>query len=84
MAVDRLGFSTGTILAIFDLQVTLILPTKFRVNWPFGPEKNKTDFPDGRHGFPVGTILAIFNLQVTLILPTKFRVNWYFGPGEEL
>ena len=23
------------ILIIFDLQVTLILPTKFRVNWPF-------------------------------------------------
>ena len=26
----------GTILAISDLQVTLMLPTKFRVNWPFG------------------------------------------------
>ena len=24
------------ILAIFDLQVTQMLPTKFRVNWPFG------------------------------------------------
>ena len=24
------------ILAIFDLQVTLILPTKFQVNWPVG------------------------------------------------
>ena len=23
------------ILAIFDLQVTLMLPTKFQVNWPF-------------------------------------------------
>ena len=22
--------------AIFDLQVTLMLPTKFEVNWPFG------------------------------------------------
>ena len=31
-----LGFPIGTILAIFDLQVTLILPTKFGVNWPFG------------------------------------------------
>ena len=27
----HLGFRTGTILAIFDLQVTLMLPTKFRV-----------------------------------------------------
>ena len=25
----------GTILAIFYLQVTLMLPTKFRVNWTF-------------------------------------------------
>ena len=24
------------ILAIFDLQVTLILPTKFQINWLFG------------------------------------------------
>ena len=32
----HLGFMIGTILAIFDLQVTMMLPTKFRVNWPFG------------------------------------------------
>ena len=25
----------GTILVIFDLQVTPVLPTKFQVNWPF-------------------------------------------------
>ena len=24
------------VLAIFDLQVTLMLPTKFGVSWPFG------------------------------------------------
>ena len=30
-----LGFTIGTILAIFDLLVTPMLPTKFRVNWPF-------------------------------------------------
>ena len=29
-------FPIGTILAIFDLQVTPILPSKFGVNWPFG------------------------------------------------
>ena len=33
-----LGFPIGTILAIFDLQVTLMLPTKYRVNWPRGVE----------------------------------------------
>ena len=32
----HLGFPIGTILAIFDLKVTLMLPTKFRVNWLLG------------------------------------------------
>ena len=32
----HLGFSIGMILAIFDLQVTRMLPSNFGVNWPFG------------------------------------------------
>ena len=32
----HLGFPIGRILATFDLQVTLILSSKFGVNWPFG------------------------------------------------
>ena len=32
----HLGFRIRTILAIFDLQVTPMLPTKYRVNWPRG------------------------------------------------
>ena len=32
----HLGFLIRTILAIFDLQVTLICLIKFRVSWPFG------------------------------------------------
>ena len=31
----HLGFWTGRILATFDLQVTPMFPTKFRVSWPF-------------------------------------------------
>ena len=31
-----LGFPISMILAIFDLQVTPMLPSKFVVNWPFG------------------------------------------------
>ena len=31
----HLGFPIGTILSIFDLQLTLILPSKFGVKWPF-------------------------------------------------
>ena len=32
----HLGFQIRTILAIFDLQVTPMLPTKYGVNWPRG------------------------------------------------
>ena len=75
------------ILAIFDLLVTQMLPTQFRVNWPFGSgEEAKIDFQDGCHGaypgFMISTILAIFDLQVTPMLPTKFGVKWPFGSGE--
>ena len=31
----HLGFPIRTVLATFDLQVTLVLQMKFRVNWPF-------------------------------------------------
>ena len=80
--------SDQPILAIFDLQVILMLPSKFGVNCPFVQEKKqKIDFQDGRHGghlgFTIGLILAIFDLQVTLMLPSKFGVNWPFGSGEE-
>ena len=38
----HLGFLIGMILAIFDLQVTQMLPSKFGGNWPFGSEaKNR-------------------------------------------
>ena len=35
----QLGFMIGTILAFFDLRVTPMLPTKFRVNWHFGSKE---------------------------------------------
>ena len=65
-----------------------MLPTKFRVNWPFGSgEEAKLDFQDGCHGgplrFQIRIIVAIFDLQDTLMLPTKFQVNWPFSSGEE-
>ena len=55
------------VLAIFDLQVTLMLPTKFGVSWPFGSgEEAEIDFQDGGHGghlgFPIGVTLATFDL----------------------
>ena len=61
-----------------------MLPTKFRVNWPYCSGEGKLDFQDGDHlGFLIGMILAIFDLQVTLMLPIKFQVSWLFGSGEE-
>ena len=65
------------VLSSFDIQVTLILSTKFPVKWPFGSEENKhkIDFQDGSHfGFPIGMTLASFDLQVATILP-KFGVS---------
>ena len=74
------------ILAIFDLQVTLMLPSKFGVNWSFSSEA-KIDFQDGGHGshlgFQISTILVIFDVQVTQMLPSKFGVNWPFSSGGE-
>ena len=37
----HLGLGTGRILAIFDLQVTQLLPTKFRVNGLSVQEKKR-------------------------------------------
>ena len=76
------------ILAIFDLQVTKMLPTKFEsTGLSVQEKKRKIDFQDGCNGthpgFTIGTILAIFDLQVTPMLPSKFGVNWPFGSGEE-
>ena len=63
---------------------TLMLPTKFQANWPFGSGDARIDFEDSGHGGHLGllivTILALFfYLQVTLMLPTKIQVNWPFG-----
>ena len=83
----HLGIPIGMILAIFDLQVTLMLPSKFEsIGLSVQEKKGKIDFQDGGHGghlgFPIGTILATFDLQVTLMLPSKFGVNWPFGSRE--
>ena len=76
------GFPIGTILAIFYLQVTSMLPTKFQVNWPFKSEEEeaKNRFSKWRpSGISIGTLLAIFDLQVTMMLPIKFQSSWPFG-----
>ena len=74
----HLGFPIGMILAIFDLPVTSILPTKFQVSWLLVQEKmSKIDFWDGSHGshlaFPIGMILDIF----------IYKPHWYLLPSFE-
>ena len=66
------------ILALFDLQVTLMLSIKFQVNWPLGSgEEENNRIQDGHHGLHLGflitKILAIFDPQVTPMLPNKFH-----------
>ena len=83
-----LGFPLRNILAIFDLQVSLMLPTKFWVNWPFGSgEEVKNRFsrwPPWRSSWISNrNDFSYFDLQVTPMFPTKLRVNWPFGSGEE-
>ena len=60
----HLGFPIGTILSIFDLQVTLMLSTKFKVKKPFNSgEEAKNRFSRWpHHGFMIRKILAIFDL----------------------
>ena len=54
----NLEFRNETILAIFDVQVNPMLPTKFRVNWPFGSgEEAKNRF------FKMATMAAILAFQ---------------------
>ena len=76
-----LGFQTRIILASFYLQITLILPTKFPVNWPFGSDvQNRfSRWPpwhgshNGHLGFPIETILAIW----------IYKLPWNFLPCFE-
>ena len=44
------------ISAVFDLQVTPMLPTEFQVNWPFGSGEEAKN--RGHLGFLIRTILA--------------------------
>ena len=75
----NLGFPIAMIWAIFDLQVTPMHPTKFRVKWPFSSEEEgKNRFSR----FPVGTILAIFistshpeaSYQFSIQIALRFRI----------
>ena len=82
---SELGFPIGMISAIFDLQVTPMLPPSFKSMGLSFQEKKRgkilkmaaiLDFRSER-------FLPIFYLEVTSMLPTKFRLNWPFGSVKE-
>ena len=84
----HLGFPIQTILAIFELQVSPMLPTKFQVNWPFssGGEANKSlrwrpwrpSWISVRNDF---TYFLIYKSPRCFL---QFQVDWTFSLGEEM
>ena len=84
----HLGFLIGTILAMFDLQVTPMLPTKFQVSWLFGSgEAAKNKFSRWR---PLRPSWISDRNKFSYIwstshpdAPTKFQDNLPFDSGEE-
>ena len=77
---DYLGFPIRMVLAISYLQVALILPSKFLVNWSSdsGEETQNRFSKCGHLGFSIRTISAIFDLQVTQIRPNKSQLVFQF------
>ena len=72
--VATVGFPISMILATFDLQVTLMLPTKFVVNWPFSSgEEAKIDFQDGGHDFQDGGPNASYQVSGQLAFGVRRR-----------
>ena len=72
----HLGFPIRTVLAIFDLQVILILPTQFQVNWPLASKEVQYRFSRlrllGPSWISDRNDFCYFDLQIAPILPTKF------------
>ena len=68
----------------FYLQGTPMLPTKFRVSWPFSSSE------EGNNRFsrwPPSWIsdlndFGYFYIYVIPMLPTNFQINWRFGTGK--
>ena len=77
-------FVTGTTLTIFNLQVALILPATFCVNWlSVGEKKFKTDFQDGggcgHLGFPISTILPNLIYKSTRYFLSSNQLAFWFS-----
>ena len=83
----HLGFTISMILAIIDLQVTPMLPSKFGVNCPFSSGEAKNRFsrwlPCRPSWISNWQDFSYFLSTDHPMLPSKFGVNWPFSSGEE-
>ena len=75
------------ILALFYLQVILMLPIKFGVNWPFGSGEVKNRFSRWQPWWPSWISnyndFSFLDLLVIPMLPIKFQDNQPFVSGKE-
>ena len=75
------------ISAIFDLQVTPILLTKFRVYWPFGSGNDQNKFSRWRQWWPScfsdRNDCRYFLSASHPDTSSQVSVNWPVGSGEE-
>ena len=75
----HISFPIGTNLAIFDLQITKILPTKFRVNWPFVQKKKcKINILRLPSSISVRNDFSYFGLQVILMRSAMNQLAFRF------
>ena len=63
----HLGLPIGTILATFDLQITPIIPIKFRVNWPYDLGEGVQNRPSKCRTWPPSWISDSNDFSFTLI-----------------
>ena len=88
----HLGVTIGTglfTLFTFGVQVTLMLPTKLKVNCPFGSgdevQNRFSRWPPWRSSWISDrNDFSLFLSTCHQMLPTEFRVNDFNGSGEEV
>ena len=81
---DHLGYLNGTILAILNLCVTVMLPIKFWLNPTFGLGEDVLKNFKMATIYRSGTILEILNLYVAPMPPIKFWLNLTYGFGGDI
>ena len=86
---SNLGYWNGTNLAILNLHVTPMPPTKVgSILLTVREQIWFEDFLDGHHGdhlvYQNGAVLAILNLYVAPMPPIKFQLNPTYSLGRDV